>query len=109
MCDHAETLAAQVKDEELEVIQFPINWLVGRKNLPEDHRKAVTAEYPSTKEELGDAFSDRRGMESDGANRFVLGYRLSSSDVLEESVDYINRLKGLFGGDHGPELQRLIG
>jgi hypothetical protein len=106
MCEHAETLADWVLDNDLEVIQFPLNYLVGRKNLPEDHPKAVTAEYPSSRDELAEAFSDRRGMENDGANRFVLGYRLSSEDVLEESVEYIHRLRGLVGDD--PELQRLV-
>lgn len=109
LCNNAETLAGRVQDEELEVIQFPLSWLVGRKNLPEGHHKAVTEDYPSTRDELIAAFSDRRGMENDGANRFVLGYRLSSEDVLEESVEHLYRLQELFGGDDGPELRRLVG
>jgi hypothetical protein len=90
------------------VVQFPLSWLVGRKNLPEGHHKAVTADRPSSRDELTTAFSDRRGMENDGANRFVLGYRLSSDDVLEEAVEHIHHLQELFGGDDGPELRWLI-
>lgn len=106
--DNAAALAERVLDEDLEVIQFPLNWLVGRKNLPSDHRKAVTAKRPSAREELTEAFSDRRGMENDGANRFVLGYRLSSDDVLEEAVRHLHRLQDLFDGDEGPEVHRLM-
>jgi hypothetical protein len=47
-------------------------------------------------------------MENDGTNRFVLGYRLSSDDVLEESVEQLYRLQELFGGDDGPELGHLV-
>lgn len=108
MVNNAEPLATRVQKEGFDVVQFPLNWLVGRKNLPEDHQKAVTADYPSTYDELCEAFSDERGMRNDGANRFVLGYRLSSDDVLEEAVDHIHHLQELFGGDDGPELRRLI-
>jgi len=74
------------------LVQFPLNWLVGRKNLHEGHHKPVTAARPTTREELTTAFSDRRGMENDGANRFVLDYRLTSDDVLEEAVGHIHHL-----------------
>lgn len=107
LCDNAETLADRALNEDMDVVQFPLNWLVGRKNLPEGHHKAVTANRPTTRAELAAAFSDRRGMENDGANRFVLGYRLSSDDVLEEAVMHIHRLQELFDGDDGPELRRL--
>jgi hypothetical protein len=106
--DNADALADRVVDEEMEVVQFPLSWLVGRKNLPEGHRKAVTADRPSTRDDLAAAFSDRQGMEHDGANRFVLGYQLSSDDVLEEAVEYLHHLQELFEDDDGPELRRLI-
>lgn len=108
LCNNAETLTDRVLDEDMEVVQFPLSWLVGRKNLPEDHHKAVTADHPSSRDELTAAFSDRRGMENDGANRFVLGYRLSSDDVLEEAVEHLHGLQELFRGDDGPDLHRLI-
>ena len=59
-------------EEGLAVIQFPLNWLVGRKNLPEGYRKNVRAERPETRDELIEAFTDRKGMENDGANWCIL-------------------------------------
>jgi hypothetical protein len=108
LCDNAEALTDRVLDENIEAVQFPLKWLVGRKNLPEEHNKAVTADRPSSRDALTTAFSDRRGMENDGANRFVLGYRLSSDDVLEEAIEYIYNLQELFDDDDGPELRQLI-
>lgn len=108
LVDNAAALADRVHTEALDVIQFPLNWLVGRKTLPEGHQKAVTAAYPSTVDELREAFSDERGMRNDGANRFVLGYQLASDEGLEAAVEYIHQLQQLFGGDDGPELRRLV-
>lgn len=108
LCDHAEVLADRVVEAELDVIQFPLNWLVGRKNLPERHRKAVRESYPSTSEELRNAFSDRAGMENDGANRFVIAHEVDRSDALTEAVDILEGLQELFGDEREPSLDAFI-
>lgn len=108
LCENNEIFANIVLDKDMEVIQFPLSWLVGRKNLPPEHNKAVSAARPATQSELAKAFADRRGMEHDGANRFVLGYQLNSDDILEEAIGYFDRLDGLFGTDDGPALKQVL-
>jgi hypothetical protein len=108
MCDNSKALAERVLEEDMVVIQFPLNYLVGRKTLPEKHSKAVTAKQPSSKEELNEAFSDRKGMENDGANRFVIGYPVSTSNALEDSVESIHRVHELFDADDSLRLRQLI-
>lgn len=92
----------------MEVIQFPFNWLVGRKNLPEGHEHARTAEFPSERDELIEAFSDRKGMKDNGANRFVLGYQINPSNALDDAVTIIARLQDIFETADGPKLSALI-
>lgn len=108
MCDNAETLADLVIEAELEVVQFPLNWLVGRKTLPKGTKKAVKADNPSSRDELVSAFSDRAGMEGDGANRFVIGYPVELSNALEESITSIEKLRELFETDDGPAIKALL-
>jgi hypothetical protein len=108
LCDNAEALADCIIEAELEVVQFPLNWLVGRKNLPKGTKKAVTAENPSSREELVSTFSDRAGMEGDGANRFVLGYPVELSNALEESVTSLEKLRDLFETNDGPAIEALL-
>jgi hypothetical protein len=108
MCENAESLADRVLEEGLEVIQFPLNWLVGRKNLPRGHKKAMTARYPSSHDELSDAFSDRQSMKTDGANRFLLAYSVDITNAVEESVECLTQLQYQFGTDDGPELRAFI-
>lgn len=107
-CENPETLADRVQEVDIEVIQFPLNWLVGRKNLPEGHRKNVRAKQPSTHEELAEAFSDRTGMENDGANWFILGYPVDLENPLEDTVENLSRLQTLFGDEEKPALDDLI-
>ena len=108
LCENAEALADRVLEEELEVIQFPLNWLVGRKNLPKGHGSARTAKYPSTRDELVEAFSDRNGMKNNGAKRFVLGYAIDSSDALEDAVDSLSSLEDIFETDEGPKSGLIL-
>lgn len=108
LCENAEALADRVLAEELEVIQFPINWLVGRKNLPKGHGSARTAKFPSKRQELFEAFSDREGMENAGAKRFFLGYSVDSSGALESSVDNLSRLQAIFETEEGPKLSSFV-
>lgn len=107
-CEHAEQLADRVIEAELDVIQFPLNWLVGRKNLPEGHRKNVQAMQLSTRKELVEAFSDKEGMKNDGANWFILGYPISLSTPLEDSLRHLNRLQALFGSQTNPSLEAVL-
>lgn len=108
LCANAEAFADRVIEEELAVVQFPLNWLVGRKNLPTGHRKAVTAGFPSTREELVAAFRDRSGMTDDGANRFFLGYSVQHSTALEDAIEHLARAKEIFGTADGPALDALL-
>lgn len=108
LCDNAEVLADRVLQEDLEVIQFPLNWLVGRKNLPEGHGKARTAKFPSDRDELIDAFRDRKAMKDDGANRFVLGYTVNPSNALDDAVTDLGRLQDVFETAEGPKLRALL-
>lgn len=108
LCENAEALADGVIKAELEVVQFPLNWLVGRKNLPKGTKKAVTADNPSSREELVSAFSDRAGMKGDGANRFVLGYPVELSNALEESVTTLEKLRDLFETNDEPTIRALL-
>jgi hypothetical protein len=108
LCENAEQLADEVIEEGLDVIQFPLNWLVGRKNLPERHRKNVRAKRPETRDELVEAFTDRKGMENDGANWFILGYPVDLANPLKESVDSLTHLQDLFGSQTDPSLEALL-
>jgi hypothetical protein len=107
-CENADRLADQVIEEELDVIQFPLNWLVGRKNLPEGHRKNVRAKYPETRDELVEAFTDRKGMENDGANWFILAYPVDLSKPLKDSVDALTTLQDLFNSQTNPSVEALL-
>lgn len=82
--------------------------MVGRKNLPEGHEHARTAEFPSERDELIEAFSDRKGMKDNGANRFVLGYQINPSNALDDAVTIIARLQDIFETADGPKLSALI-
>lgn len=107
-CENAEVLADRVIEEKLDVIQFPLNWLVGRKSLPEGHQKNVRAKRPSTREELVEAFTDKKGMKNDGANWFILGYSIGLTNPLEESIERLSRLQSLFGSQTDPGLEALL-
>lgn len=108
ICENAESLANRVLEKDLEVTQFPLNWLVGRKNLPKGHNKMRTAQHPSSRDELLTAFSDEQGMKNDGANRFVLGYSVEIANAVEESVEHLTQLQDEFGSNNGPELRALL-
>jgi hypothetical protein len=107
-CENSKKLADRVHEEGLEVVQFPLNWLVGRKNLPEGHAKNVRAKQPSTREELAESFSDRTGMENDGANWFILGYPVDLGNSLEDTVENISRLQNIFGNKEKPALETFM-
>lgn len=108
LCDNAEALADRVLEEELDVIQFPLNWLVGRKNLPEGHGSARTAKFPSERDKLVDAFSDRKAMKDNGAKRFVFGYSVNPSNALDDAVTNLGRLQDIFETADGPKLSALL-
>jgi len=107
-CENAEALAERVIEADVNVIQFPLNWLVGRKNLPDGHRKNVRAKRPSTHDELVEAFSDKNGMENDGANWFILGYPVSLANPLEDTVEHLTAMQTLFGGPTDPSLEVFL-
>jgi hypothetical protein len=109
MCERADELATLVLEHEMEVVQFPLHRFVGRKTLPDGHQKAVTAEFPERRDELEVAFSDKKGMRNDGANRFVLGYTIDLSEPLAESVATLEQLREVFGTDDGSRLAAAIG
>lgn len=110
IASNAEMLAERIIEADLELIQFPLNRLVGRKNLPEGHRKNVRAARPTTVEELTEAFSDRSAMRNDGANWFILGYPLEPTDIsiIEEATEAYSRLRELFDEHGEPNIETLL-
>lgn len=106
---NAEEIADSVVEKDLEVIQFPLNWLVGRKSLPEGHKKNVRASQLSDRDDLVDAFTDRKGMEKDGANWFFLGYQVDLENPLEETTEKLPILQNIFGDETEPSLKYFFG
>jgi hypothetical protein len=108
LCDNAVAIADRVLEDELDVIQFPLNWLVGRKNLPKGHGSARTAKFPSERDELVNAFSDRKAMKDNGAKRFVFGYSVNPSSALDDTVTKLERLEDIFETADRPKLSALL-